>query len=301
MNELLLWMSARRSGSAQSFRARAAGLQPLGGRTGRGSSAHWQASWGLSKLGHAEFAEAAGGLGWRVTPPVLAAGDFYGAPRAILCGARTNGIVSALVSSAGGNEVTTSPQPGGPDTIEVHANSARALDDISRRAGIPIQWNAPLAILAACPAVKTVPLAERTVPVGAGWSVMRFSKSNLAWVGANAAEAQTSSGGLFRFKADYGTAYVLKEQGRAWSCDPALGKYRVLARRHRPLAYISAPQELSIAGACRPPELIERALVIGSGRLPEFRAGRIVYRLVARAAAEAAAALLGQRLYQGEP
>jgi hypothetical protein len=298
MNELLLWMSARRSGSAQSFRARVAALYPVGSQLARSSAAYWQAVWGLSKLGHAEFAESAGGRGWRVAPPVLAAGDFFGPPRAVLCGARTEGLRAALINSAGGDRVSTLPQSGAPDTVEVRASSTSALDDIARRTRIPIQWNAPLAILAVCPTVKAAPVQERTIPVGAGWSVTRFSKSSLAWVGASAAEAQqTASGGFFRFRADYGTTYILKEGGRAWSCDPAIGKYRVLTRRHRPLAYLPATQELSISAACRPPDLVERALVVGSGRLPEFRAGRIVYGQVVRAAAEAAASLLGQRLY----
>lgn len=297
MNELLLWISARQSGSAQSFRARVAEMQPVDGQRVRSSAAYWKAIWGLSKLGHAEFGEAAGGSSWRVAPPVLAAGDFAGAQRAVFCGARTEGLAAALVNSARSHRISTMPQPGGPDIIEVHASSAEALDDIARRTGIPIQWNAPLAILAACPAVKSLPLEERTIPVGAGWSVTRFSKSNLAWVEATPAEPQAASAGLFRFRSDYGTTYLLKEGGRAWSCDPAIGKYRVLSRRHRPIEYLPATQELSIAGACRPPELVERALVIGSGRLPEFQAGRIVYAQVTRAAAEAAAALLGQRLY----
>ena len=297
MNELLLWMSARKFGSAQSFRARVAELQPVSGGFGRGAATHRRVAWELSKLGHAEFGHAADGSGWRVAPPVLAAGSFSGTPRAVLCGARTRDLLSALANSAGSNQLRMSSQPGGPDTVEVHASSALALDDIARRTRIPIVWNAALAVLAVCPTAKTVSMEERSVPVGIGWAVSRFSKSNLAWVASTAADAQAAKVGLFRFKADYGTTYILKEEGRAWSCDPAIAKYRVLTRRHRAISYAASEQKLSVAAGCRPPELVERALVIASGRLPEFQAGRIVYNQVMRAAAEAVAALLGQRLY----
>jgi hypothetical protein len=55
---------------------------------------------------------------------------------------------------------------------------------------------------------------------------------------------------------------------------------------------------LTIAAACRPPELIERALTVASGRLPGFRDAALVYTDVGRVTAEAAAAILGQRLYE---
>lgn len=298
MNELLIWMSARRSGSIRSFRARVAELQPAGARGRQGVTPHRLAAWMLSKLAHAEFEGAAGQVGWRIAPPVLAASDIYGAPRAVLCGARSAELLNALAARGGAKQLRLSPQPGSPDLVELRAESAGVLTDIAYDAGLPVQWNASLAIMAACPRVTSIVLEERSIPVGAGWTVSRFSKSGLAWVPGTRAEAQSVCTGLFRFRGDYSTTYILKEGGRSWSCDPAVGKFRILTRRHRPMTYNAAAQELAITASCRPPELVERALVVASGRLPDFRDKTLVYGHVGRAAAEAAAVLLGQRLHK---
>jgi hypothetical protein len=102
---------------------------------------------------------------------------------------------------------------------------------------------------------------------------------------------------LLRFKSEFGTTYILHVDGRFWSCDPAVGKYRVLTRRYRPLTYNATAQELAIPASCRPPELVERALVVSSGLLPEVRGSQLIYTRVYPATAAAAATILGQRLH----
>jgi hypothetical protein len=298
VNELLIWISARRSGSIRSFRARVAELEPDSARRGQGPAAHRLAAWTLSKLGHAEFEEAACGAGWRIAPPVLAAGDVYGSPHAVLCGARSAELLDALAAYGGADRLTVSFQPSGPDLVELRADSATVLVETARKVGIPIQWNASLAILSICPFVSGIVLQERTIPVGAGWEVSRFSKSRKAWVASKTVEVQSLRLGLFRFTGEYDTTYILNEGGRSWSCDPAVGKFRILTSRHRALVYSPGAAELAVAASCRPPELIERALVVSSGRLPDFRDGILVYTHLTRPIAEAAAALLGQSLDQ---
>jgi hypothetical protein len=297
MNELLTWMSARRSGSIQSFRGLVAELHAADVRGGHVIAPHRLAAWTLSKLGHAEFGTEAGGAGWHVAPPVLAAGDIYGPPRAVLCGARSAELLGVLADCGGPARFKQSSQFNGPDLIELGAESPGTLSGIAHDIGIPIQWNTSLALLAVCTSVKSVALEQSSIPVGAGWTVSRFSKSGLIWVVSTTAEVQSARTGLFRFRGDYGTTYVLKEGGRAFSCDPAVGKYRILVRRHRPLAYNATTQELAIAASCRPPEIIERALVVASGRVPDFRGRTLVYTCVGRTTAESAAVLLGQRLH----
>lgn len=296
MNELLVWMSARQSGSIQSFRARVAELHPAGARGGHAVAPHRLAAWTLSKLGHAEFGNAAGGAGWRIAPPVLAAGDIYGSARAVLCGARSPELLGALADCGERERFKPSPQSSSPDLVELEAESPSALVGIAHDIGIPVQWNASLAVLTVCVDVKSIVLEECTIPVGAGWIVSRFSKSGLAWVESTLAEAQSMRTGLFRFRGEYGTTYLLKEGGRASSCDPAIGKFRILMRRHRPLVYDAAAQELAIVASCRPPDIIERALVVASGRLPGFRDGTLVYTHVTQPVAGRVAALLVQRL-----
>jgi len=291
MNDLLLWMSARVEGSAASLRAKAAELIP-----GRSTSVarHRIAEWHLSQLAHAEFGEAAGN-GWRISPPVLAAEDPCGSQRAVLCGARTPRLLDRVLSAAG-SMAAIEPQREGPDTVTVAASRPGELAALSRACGIPLQWNAPLAILGAARPPHAIPLEAAPVPVG-GWTVSRFSKTGLAWVPSSVREAQSATAGLFRFRSEQGSASILKERGASFTIDPSQGKYRILARRHRPLRYDSVSQELSVAIACRPPALVQRALVVCTGRLPAIRDGRIIYGGVGRHVAESAAVLLRQRLY----
>ena len=218
MNKLLTWMSARGSGSTGSFRARVAEIEGATSQGGQGTAPARLAAWTLSKLGHAEFAGSASVAGWRIAPPVLAAADVHGPPRAVLCGARSTELLSALLGAAGTLRLSASPQPGAPDLIELRAESANMLARMAGQVGIPVQWNASLAILAACPLISSTALEERAIPVGAGWTVSRFSKSGLAWVPSSTAAAHSLPAGLFRFRGEYGATYILKQGAKAWSC-----------------------------------------------------------------------------------
>lgn len=293
MNELLLWMSARRSGTAQSFRAKAAQLGVL-----RAGGAAWRtAQWNLEKLAHAEFAPAAGGDAWRVAPPVLAAGQARpdGSVRAVLCGARTPGLVDRLRGGGSEAELAIRGQPEGPDLIEVVARGVGALEQLAASAGVRVQPSAPLAILCCATPPKRVRLQSASIPLG-GWTVSAFSKTALEWRPTTPRAARDARSGLFRFRSDYETVHILVKDGAAWTCDPAAAKYRILRPRNRVLAYSATERVLSLRATCRPPALIERALVLCSGLIPEYTDGALVYREVDRAVAQAAASVLGQRL-----
>lgn len=291
MNELLFWMSAKRSGSAQAFRSKAAEL----GTTRAGGSLRRTAEWNLAKLGHAEFAPAAGDDAWRVAPPVIAAGSVSADQcRGVLCGARTPRLLARLAHAAGPERINIRPQDWGPDIVEVSAATARELEGMGDAAGIGVQWNAPLAVLCCATPPKRATLQPVTLPAG-GWTVAQFSKSGLDWRPSTLRIASEAQSGLFRFRSDYGTVHLIIKDGRPWSCDPAVGKYRILRPRNRVLSYSAADKLLSIVASCRPPELVERALVLCSGALPAFRDGRISYPRVGREVVQAAAAVLGQR------
>lgn len=296
MNRLLTWMSAKGAGSLAGFRAQCAEIDGAVAR--RGSWApHRLAAWNLAKLGHAEFAEAANGSGWRVAPPTLAASDIHGTVRAVLCGARPDGLINALSHRRDHIEVSVAAQDSGPDLIGIEARNAKSLSAMAKDLNLPLQWNASLAILAACSQVSRIPLEEHALLVGGGWTISRFSKSHLRWVDAAAAAVPSGRPQLFRFRGDYGTVHLLRAEGRAWACDPAVGKYRVLTRRQRPIHYYATTRELAVAASCRPPALVERALVVASGRLPSIRDNSLIYTRVELTTAQAAAAILGQRLY----
>jgi len=293
MNDLLLWMSARRFGSQQSLRARIAEFEPRGLRVpGR----HWQVEWNLSKLGHAEFGAAADQAGWRIAPPALATGDFGGPCCAVLCGARTPRILELLTAQEAPVAVSLRAQPSAPDRVSVCTPEPWGLAELAARIGLPLQWNAPLAILMAAAPPKLLSLDKVTMPLG-GWTVSRFSKSKLDWDDSSAREATSAAAGLFRFRADrQPTVYVLVEDHVPYACDPANGKFRILRRRNRALYYDHPSKELAIKVTCRPPELVERALVLCSGELPKIRDGNILYSNVALAVAARAADFLGQQL-----
>lgn len=289
MNELLLWMSARHSGSAESFRSKVAELGLVGGR-----SPQRIVQWNLSNLGHAEFAPRAGDDGWRIAPPVLAAGDPCRGGQAFLCGARTTPMLARL-SAIFGSQLSQHPQTGGPDIVQVTAPSAMALADQAAAAHIEIQWSTPLAILACCPRPSDLQLAPVDLPLG-GWEVFRFSKTGLAWVQSSVDAARSATAGLFRFRSDFATRYILVEKGAAFETEAAAGKYRLLRRRHSAIAYRSPDQALIVRASCRPPPLVERALIVSSGALPTFTNGLLTYGGVEPIIASAVATLLGQRL-----
>lgn len=286
MNELLLWASAVGAGSEASFKRKATELLP----SGRGGpSAHSRAIWNLGSLAHCEFRDAAGG-GWRVAPPVLAAGDPTGLVSAILCGARRGPLLARLTAAAQ-DSVSVTAQRDAPDLIEVRAGAAADLIRISRDTGIPIQWNAPLGILAAFDAPGLGSYAETPLPSG-GWKVERFSRSGMNWVASSVAEAGRKRRGLFRFKSEYDTRHIFRHGGITREVPPGIAKYWVLGRRQRAMQIDLSRGIASFPLAVRPPGLIDRALVVASGALPAVSDRRLTYSGVTAPVATAVAAAL---------
>ena len=288
MNTLLHWMSARRSGSMNSFGSKVTELGLI-----RGRLTHRIVQWNLEKLGHAEFGPAAAGKGWRVAPPILAAGDPWQSPSAFLCGARTPELLERL-RSADVQEHRQS-QCQGPEIVKVVAPSPWALQECAASAGIEVQWNAPLAILSCFTPPTEQSLAPTSIPIG-GWDVTRFSKTGLTWVPSSVDQALAAAAGLFRFRSSYEIQHVLIEDGLPQSVEPATGKYRILKKRHSPLSYSMPSKALKIRSSCRPPSLVERALVLCSGALPVFKDGLITYSSIEPTMAFSVASRLGQRL-----
>jgi len=193
--------------------------------------------------------------------------------------------------------VSAAPQDQAPETVSITGSLPGELISLSHDCSIPVQWNAPLAILGSATTPAETRLTPKELPVGNGWTVSRFSKSGLTWVPSRLQEAQQAARGLFQFKSDYGSETVLKEGGETFAVDPLLGKYRILTKRNRPIHFDAASTTLSVPVTCRPPALVERALVVCSGRLPAVRDGWLIYSSVSAYVAEAAAALLDQRLH----
>jgi hypothetical protein len=137
--------------------------------------------------------------------------------------------------------------------------------------------------------------------------IERFVPSTLRWTARNHQnERELEFGdvskcrtGLFRFRMKYQRFHYLRWRERTYSVHVQVGKYAVL--RHRRvrnlLQYDPSQCMLSVPVSCRPPLLIERALILCTGLLPHFdkTAGRLEYA-VPRDIARLAAGLLRQEI-----
>ena len=286
MNDLLTWISFKHSGSLAMLRHRADNI-------------YKEARWNLSKLGHVEFGNAAKPHEWRVTRPVLAMSATCSTHEAIVCGARLPRLLDRLRNVFGDKNVDEELQEAAPDCIRVHANTYQEIECGATQAGYVFQKDAPLSILAALKSVKSAKFEEIGLPVGSGWSVQRFSRSKMGWVDIDVRKVQSQRNGLFLFQGDYPPRRCfLREAGVSFSCSPRIGIFKTLERKNRACFINKHGDTLIFPRACRPPELIERALVLCSGKIPEIMDGFITYRSVSRGIASVVAALLGQNLNQ---
>ncbi len=312
-NDLLIWMSARGHGSWPQFRAAAEEfrLEPRaaseGGNgandaTARDLPVYQAARLTLERLAHVEFYSSTAGSDWRVVPPALAIHNEGDRWVGILCGARPPGLRDRV----GQNAATWESQgtPGMPDRLRLMATNLAALKTASRAAGVHCQVDAPASLLAAIPPVDD-PRSRfpAEVPSGPGWTIEEFLPSKLHWTMQDAQGMRTLEfrdvharrTGLFRFRMRYHRDHYLRWGGRTYAVPVQVGKYSVLRyRRVRGFVrYHSSRSLLSVPVSCRPPLLIERALVLHTGLLPSLdrTAGRLEYAVPLRVARFAAASL----------
>ncbi len=301
MNDLLLWMSVRGSGSEASFRQGAQEYWQRSAETLPGRQSFRTAMWALDQLGHAEFGAPAVGAGWRIAPTVAAASRAGDCVAAVVCGARPPAILDAIASPPPDVRCAIGPNQDGPDRIQVTAPTIAAMSAFVSSIGAALQWNAPEALLSTQSAIGDVVLQPASLPVSDEWATHRFSKSRKRWQSITKAEALELRRGLLRYRSDRGSLYFVRENGETLACpDVAIGKFKILPRRGRAMSYSQARQELVIDVGCRPPRVFERALTVASGFLPQVRNEMLVYPAISRGIATRAAAQLGQRLEEAE-
>ncbi len=312
---LLLWMSARVRGSWPQFRAAVEELHLNEGDDSEPEAADEQSAeqnslplyhalrLNLQRLGHAEFFSGAAGSDWRVTAPTLAVTEHERGWVGVLAGARSGRLLQRVTAAATHCELETLAFPAYPDQIRLVAADLRALRGAAEHAGLLFQDSAPTAILSSIPCVDD-PTIRRSaqLPFGAEWRVEQFAPSSLAWKIANAGEANSASFGLFRFSRRYERTVFLCSSGSAFRVPGQVGKYLVLkGRRQRILRYDPISKRLSVPASCRPPFLVERALVLCSGAPPRYEArtsmtGLLFYADVPAKIARLTSALLRQEL-----
>ena len=76
---------------------------------------------------------------------------------------------------------------------------------------------------------------------------------------------------LFRFVRKHQRFYYLRWHGQTYRVPVQVGKYAVATKTRGLVSYDAATQTLSVPVSCRPPLLIERALILCSGVLPALQ------------------------------
>jgi hypothetical protein len=313
-NNLLIWMSARGQGSWSQFRAAVEELhiaeeENYGPAVDEEESSaqaslplHQALRLNLQRFAHAEFFAGANGDDWRVTPPSLSVIQRKDHWLAFVSGARSDQLLDRLNSAAGALDIEATPLENSPDHIRLIARDASAFLAVANQTGMLLQNNAPLSILTSLPPVDH-PAVRRPVdlPFGTDWKIEQFSTTTLRWRLASRDPALASAAGLFRFSLAYRSHVLLRLHGSTYQIPAQVGKYFMLHyRRKKILSYDALNGRLTLPASCRPPFLVERALILCSGLLPSYErrqsaVGLLHYSDIPESIARPTASLLRQR------
>ena len=301
-NEVLLWLSARRKGSWQQYRQAVEELHSSDSETNLEKDdefpLHQQLRLDLERLGHAEFFATDCKDGWRIAPPVLAAHSYSGGMRGVLCGARSPALRERVIHAGEKLNFEAVASPGVPDLIRFCCPNPSALDELSAKAGLHFQPDAPLAILTHLPPCDPPSRAfsPSEFPLGADWIIHRFDTAALAWRKVERTEAQSIRFGMLRFTIYFQRPrFFLRWKNMTFEMPRAVALYALLRRHKRNvLRYDDKTITLRVPAICRPPRLLERALVLCSGLPPTYADGQLNYSDVPPEIAHFAAELLRQ-------
>lgn len=253
----------------------------------------------LSALGHVELVSRDA---WRIAPPVLAflPQQQDREPVAILCGARTPGVLRHLENAcvATGARIASSQAGNWPSVIHVTAQSNAVLATAATQAQIFTQYDAGYTLLACVPTVHEWPRRPCQMVAGKVETVRRFSGSKTKWVPSSLSEAETARRGFFRIKRDWDWVSIFKSAQRECSyIDDRAGRM-LAAAKQRHGSWNPTSQLFSLPAHLYPPALIARALVLCTGALPVFdgASGRIAFGGVNPAMLRLVLAITGLRL-----
>jgi len=319
LDDLLIWMSARGQGSWPQFRAAVeqfhvapengdADTENAGDITANDLPLYQCVRLNLQRLAHVEFASSTTSSEWRVVPPSLAISDHGGRPRGVFCGARFPALMDRM-SRLKGVDWETQEIAGMPHRIRLFGPDVEAVRDAAKTLGVRAVVQAPVGLLSAIPPVDDPRSRFRADPPGGpGWVVERFVSSGLRWTARHPKEnrdleprdiAQWQTG-LYRFRMKFQRFHFLRWRGGTFGVPVQVGKYAILRheRVRKVVSYNREKAVLSFPAICRPPLLIERALVLCSGLLPRFDedSRRLEYTEVPLGVAQLAAGLLRQEI-----
>jgi hypothetical protein len=256
--QLLEWMSFKGFGEVQDLPAQL---------TGDSRAQHLADD--LSMLGHIEMTAL---TTWRIAPPVLAElpGELEEPITAVLCGARTAGVLAKLENACRRTEVEidVTRQENRPSVVALRAATRQALTDTANRAGVPLQRNAAFTLLSCLPTISAWPRTPCAMVAGRVDKVSRFSRSKLAWVESSLADATNAHAGLFRIKREWDSVTIVKSNDHGCArIDDRAGRLLVAAKC-RVARWDAKTHTLSLPLQLYPPALIARSLALCSGGLP---------------------------------
>lgn len=220
-------------------------------------------------LGHAEWTAP---NTWQIAPPVLAGLPRLGENAAVLCGARTPKLLDSLAAacSAAGTHLSSERHDSRPATVMVVAASQELLADAAVRAGIPLQSDAALRILACTPSVRLWPRTPCPMVQGRVETVRRFSSSKMQWVSSTLEEAAAASAGLFRIQRDWDWVSLIKSSPQdAALIDDRAGRIAAAAKC-KVVRWLPDSGTLSLPAQLYPPGIMARGMALCSGGLPRF-------------------------------
>jgi len=306
-NDLLLWMSAKKSGTWSRYRAVVDELQvseepsnydeDVGEDVPNNSSfpIYRRLRLNLERLGHAEFFRKDFKSGWCIVPPILVCSANKADTIGILCGARTDHILAQLQGVAN-ICVSVTNQTDCPDRIEIIADDSQQLEQLAASIGLYYQANTVQMLLASIPPVDDLQYRTSTeFPFGEDWEVHRFSVTTLKWSSATAEEVRAALFGLYRFRIAHRLQYYIQLHGRVYKIPVQVGKYLVLRKkRQHVVVYDADKHTFSVPVSYRPPLLMDRALTLYSGLIPRIEKGHLIYHNVSRSIAMTVTSLLRQ-------
>jgi len=308
-DELLLWLSARRQGSWSQFRTAVEELHSVENNSDRNGGyqtddndfpVHQELRRNFECAAHAEFFECDSKYMWRIAPPVLAAHPTTGGFRAVLCGARSPALRERVLGAGQRCGCESMICRGVPEVIRLVASNLNLLSDVAAKTCVHFQPYAPRAILSCIRPYdpSTSKNKQSEFPTGEGWRIREFDPISLRWRATNRQRAQAVQTGVLEFSLYDEWRYFLRLPGRTFKLPRAVALYALLDRHRGLLRYDKQAQALNIPGTCRPPRLLERALVLCSGFPPSFdpRTSCLTYANVPADIAGFAAELLCQSL-----
>lgn len=299
VNNLLLWMSARRSGSWGQFRSMVEDMDLC-----TGDWPYQRIRMALTSLSHAVFSANGGALQWTTPAPSMARACGINEPTAVLRGARTVPLLSRIASAnAGRAQIQTVALVDGPDAIRIVTETEQELEEIARVAGITYEPDAARVRLAKLQPLKIPYCSKKTqLPFGRDvvWEKFIVERRRCHWETISAVEPAHEVE-LFRATRFQNREHYLFAGGFQ-RMDGQQARYLVLqSRRKQVIRYDPATRELRVPGICRPPLLVDQALILCTG-LPPSPTGdqgrgatlTLTYRDIPADIAGLAGELLGQ-------